>query len=303
MKVKKLLRNKKRYGRSGRTQGSSLKGIATFVLSTFLCLILLLVPKVREEVRERRVYAASESGKGASGASLAQGSTYPMGIAGVVLGLQSSLPGMKVNRIGMSCEQLMVGQRARTIESGPGEWDMGEYVESTVDEMNSAVYTLASAPRMMSDTDYETLLRIVEAESGGEDIKGRVLVANVILNRVKHEEFPDTVTEVVWENHNGVTQFSPTYDGRISEVVVSDETREAVNQALNGVDYSQGALFFVEKSAAEKDSLRWFEKDLKKLFKHGVHDFYTYPDEGEELQAENQEEDDSQTVEMVKAEF
>lgn len=299
MKVKKILQTEKKMERKGGFSEGSLRTVLMFSLCACLCLVLLMVPKVREEVKERQVYAAAEA-SAASPKMLED--RFPAGINGVVLGLQSSLPGTTVNRIGMSCEQLIVGQRARTIESGPAEGDMDEYVESTVDEMNSAVYTLASAPKMMSDTDYETLLHIVEAESGGEDIKGRILVANVILNRVKHEEFPDTVTEVVWENRNGVPQFSPTYDGRISEVVVSDETREAVNQALNGVDYSQGALFFVEKSIAEKDSLSWFEKDLKKLFKHGVHDFYTYPDEGEELQAETQE-DESQVVEMVKAGF
>mgnify|MGYP000172848317 CR=1 FL=1 len=56
---------------------------------------------------------------------------------------------------------------------------------------------------------------------------------------------------MVWQNTNGVPQFSPTYDGRINEVTVTDETREAVRQALEGVDYSEGALFFIQKSEAE----------------------------------------------------
>ena len=60
---------------------------------------------------------------------------------------------------------------------------------------------------MMSDEDYDTLLHIVEAEAGTEDVKGRILVANVIMNRIKNKEFPDTVTEVVWQNTNGVPQF------------------------------------------------------------------------------------------------
>ena len=128
----------------------------------------------------------------------------------------------------------------------------------------------------MSDEDYDTLLRIVEAEAGSEDIKGRVLVANVIMNRVKSEDFPNTVTEVVWDNSDGVPKFSPTYDGRINEVAVSDETRDSVKQALKGTDYSEGALFFIQKSAAEEHNVKWFEKDLKRLFKYGVHEFYTY---------------------------
>ena len=103
-----------------------------------------------------------------------------------------------------------------------------------------------------------------------------LLVADVIMNRVKSEDFPNTVTEVVWDNSDGVPQFSPTYDGRINEVAVSDETREAVKQALKGTDYSEGALFFIQKSAAEEHNVKWFEKDLKRLFKYGVHEFYTY---------------------------
>lgn len=45
--------------------------------------------------------------------------------------------------------------------------------------------------------EYNVLLRIVEAEAGGEDITGKMLVANVIMNRVQNGRFPDTVTEVV----------------------------------------------------------------------------------------------------------
>ena len=69
--------------------------------------------------------------------------------------------------------------------------------------------TMAAAPKMMSDTDYDTLLHIVEAEAGGEDIKGRIMVANVIMNRVESPQFPDSVTEVVWDTEGGY-QFSPT---------------------------------------------------------------------------------------------
>lgn len=84
---------------------------------------------------------------------------------------------------------------------------------------------------------------------------------------------------MTWQNTNGVPQFSPTYDGRINEVTVTDETREAVRQALEGVDYS-GALF-LSRNLKLKMNVSWFEKDLKRLFKYGVHEFYTYPDSAE----------------------
>ena len=154
--------------------------------------------------------------------------------------------------------------------------NVSESMATTIDDFDSKV---VSSAKMMSDEDYQNLLQIVEAEAGTEDIKGRIMVANVIMNRVKYSEFPDNVTDVIWEYDNGVAQFSPVEDGRISEVTVSQETKDAVRQVLEGTDYSQGALFFIQKSAAARDNISWFDKNLKKLFKHGVHEFYTYPDE------------------------
>ena len=60
--------------------------------------------------------------------------------------------------------------------------------------------------------------------------------------------------------------------------MILDDTREAVRQAMSGVDYSQGALYFMAKSAAEEHNVDWFESDLKYLFKYGYHEFYTVPD-------------------------
>ena len=51
----------------------------------------------------------------------------------------------------------------------------------------------------LNDADYEALLKIVEAEAGGEDENGKLLVANVVLNRVNSNIFPDTVTGVVYQ--------------------------------------------------------------------------------------------------------
>ena len=51
------------------------------------------------------------------------------------------------------------------------------------------------------------LLRIVEAEAGNEDEDGKLLVANVVLNRLNSEQFPNTVREVVFQQEKGVSQF------------------------------------------------------------------------------------------------
>ena len=127
----------------------------------------------------------------------------------------------------------------------------------------------------ITDEDYKTLLKIVEAEAGGEDYTGKLLVANVVLNRVKDESFPDSITEVVYQTSNGRAQFSPVGSGRIEKVSVSEETIAAVTDALNGVDESEGALYFAARKYADPDKMRWFDEKLLFLFAYGGHEFFT----------------------------
>ncbi len=126
----------------------------------------------------------------------------------------------------------------------------------------------------MEDEELEVLLKIVEAEAGGEDEDGKLLVANVVLNRVNSEKFPDTVTEVVFQCENGVTQFSPVADGRLEKAKVSEETVEAVGRALMGEDISEGALYFTARKYADSEKMKWFDDNLTFLFCHGGHDFF-----------------------------
>lgn len=276
MKVEKDLRETdgvQDERRNGKTGGNSARSFAVLTLCAVLAMVISLGTRTFAESEGGRVYAVSDGGEGSPYEEVA----VPTGIAGVVSGVTDTpLSGSTVTRIGSSCEQVIVGQRVQKVTNTAADLNVSSSMENKVNELDARSITLAENPTLMSDEDYDTLLRIVEAEAGSEDIKGRVLVANVIMNRVKSEDFPNTVTEVVWDNSDGVPQFSPTYDGRINEVAVSDETREAVKQALKGTDYSEGALFFIQKSAAEEHNVKWFEKDLKRLFKYGVHEFYTY---------------------------
>ena len=129
----------------------------------------------------------------------------------------------------------------------------------------------------ITDQDYEALLRIVQAEAGGEEPQGRTLVAEVILNRVLAEQFASSVYDVVFERTGGSPQFAPTADGRFYTVEVTPETVEAVEQAIHGEDLSQGALFFSARSKADKNDMAWFDRNLKWLFQYGGHEFYTLP--------------------------
>ncbi|MBQ3165059.1 MAG: cell wall hydrolase [Lachnospiraceae bacterium] len=126
----------------------------------------------------------------------------------------------------------------------------------------------------VSEQDIECLMRIVEAEAGCEDRIGKLLVANVVINRVRDEAFPNTVTEVVYQRNSHSTQFSPVSNGRIDTVKISEETKEVVYSALLGEDVSQGALYFVARRYADPDKVCWFDNNLTHLFSHGGHDFF-----------------------------
>ena len=126
----------------------------------------------------------------------------------------------------------------------------------------------------VSEEDYDALLRLVEAEASGEDIKGKLLVANVVLNRVKSGVFPDTIKEVIYQRQNGRAQFSPVATGKIDRVAVSEETVEAVERALCGEDESAGALYFVASAHADAGNHPWFRDNLTLLFSYEGHEFY-----------------------------
>ncbi len=122
--------------------------------------------------------------------------------------------------------------------------------------------------------DVENLMRIVQAEAGGEDRTGKLLVANVVINRVRSPKFPDNITDVVFQRKKNVTQFSPVANGTIYRVKVSEETREAVYSALYGEDVSEGALFFMARKYANPENAQWFDSNLVYLFSYGGHDFF-----------------------------
>lgn len=130
--------------------------------------------------------------------------------------------------------------------------------------------------QLLTEQDYMALVKIVEAEATGEDLKGKTLIANVVLNRVKSSGFPNTIYDVIHQKINGQAQFSPISDGRYYSVPITESSYEAVELALSGQDESKGALFFVARSLASDGAVSWFDENLKKVLQYGVHEFYTY---------------------------
>lgn len=126
----------------------------------------------------------------------------------------------------------------------------------------------------VSEGDYKALLKLVEAEASGEDLKGKMLVANVVINRLRDGAFGSTIEEVIYQRVNGKAQFSPVSNGKMNHVEVSTETIEAVERVLCGEDESQGALYFAARAHADASNMAWFDRNLTWLFKHNGHEFF-----------------------------
>lgn len=148
------------------------------------------------------------------------------------------------------------------------EWDKERKKKEKLEKIKKACGVA------VTKSEKAVLCRIVEAESGNQDLKGRILVANVILNRVKSKRFPDTISEVVFQYSHGMYQFSPIYDGRYYSVTISETTKKAVEKAMQGVDYSEGALYFMARQYADASNIVWFDSALTKVFTHGGHEFF-----------------------------
>jgi len=130
-------------------------------------------------------------------------------------------------------------------------------------------YNKLKSKRFLTYDDINSLERIVEAEAGNQDLRGKTLVACVVLNRLNRDINKDkTVYEVITKPG----QFQPVRNGKYYSVIPSEETKEAVSKAIYK-DYSNGALFFRNPEISSRSSDRWFGQ-LKIVKKHLSHVFY-----------------------------
>ena len=74
----------------------------------------------------------------------------------------------------------------------------------------------------------ELMAICIEAEAGNQDLAGKRLVADVILNRVDSPLFPDNITDVITQPYH----FTSYWDGAMDRAVPTEETFEAVRLEL-----------------------------------------------------------------------
>lgn len=100
-----------------------------------------------------------------------------------------------------------------------------------------------------TESEISLLARIISAESRGEPYEGQVAVGAVILNRIDHPSFPNTISGVIFQP----LAFSCVNDGQIDEPV-SDSSLKAAQDAINGWDPTGGAIYYYNP---DKSSNKW----------------------------------------------
>ena len=99
--------------------------------------------------------------------------------------------------------------------------------------------TSQSTGATFSDNEVQLLARLISAEARGEPYSGQVAVGAVVLNRVQHPSFPDTISGVIYQSG----AFTAVRDSNWSQPVV-ESARRAARDAMNGWDPSGGATYY-----------------------------------------------------------
>jgi N-acetylmuramoyl-L-alanine amidase len=119
-------------------------------------------------------------------------------------------------------------------------------------------------PAKYSEQDLKLMANAVYGEARGEPYEGQVAVAAVILNRVEHPDFPNTVGGVIFQP----LAFTAVADGQIW-LTPNERAKEAVLDAINGWDPSENAIYYFNPITATSKWI-WSRPQIKKI---GLHVF------------------------------
>ena len=118
-------------------------------------------------------------------------------------------------------------------------------------------------------TDLYWLSRIISAEAKGEPFAGQIAVGNVVLNRVRSKQFPNTVKGVIFDTKYG-TQFSPVSSGTIYNTPTASAVR-AAKVCLEGYSLSTQMIYFYNPKIATSS---WIGRTRPYIMTIGNHKFY-----------------------------
>ncbi len=108
----------------------------------------------------------------------------------------------------------------------------------------------------------DLLARLISAEARGEPYEGQVAVGAVVLNRVEHPSFPNSIAEVIYQPG----AFSCLDDGQFDEPVAESAYR-AARDAMNGWDPTYGAIYYFNPATATSKWI-WSRPLIVNIGKH-----------------------------------
>lgn len=114
------------------------------------------------------------------------------------------------------------------------------------------------------ENTHQLLARCVNGEARGEPYEGQVAVAAVILNRVNHPSFPNTVAGVIYQPG----AFTAVSDGQINVPIdPNSNVYKACGDALGGWDPTGGAIYYYNPKTATNQWIRT-RQSIKTIGKH-----------------------------------
>ena len=114
------------------------------------------------------------------------------------------------------------------------------------------------------EDDLYWLSRIISAEAKGESIEGQIAVGNVVLNRMKSDEFPDTLKGVIFQKN----QFSPVSNGMIYDEPTSESVESAKKVLVGEKVVGDDVLFFYNPNVVGSSSWIWSREVVDTIGNH-----------------------------------
>lgn len=108
-----------------------------------------------------------------------------------------------------------------------------------------------SGSASQNEADVNLLARAINGEARGEPYEGQVAVGAVILNRVAHPSFPNSIAGTIYQPG----AFTAVDDGQINAQMYQSCVR-AARDALNGWDPTGGAIYYYNPQTATNQWIR-----------------------------------------------
>jgi N-acetylmuramoyl-L-alanine amidase len=182
-------------------------------------------------------------------------------------GTETAVRGFQ-REFGMPADGQVGPQTKLKLGNATKKWNSGylaEYVRSGGTAGSSRTTPAASLTQTtspFSKEDLKLLARTVYGEARGEPYTGQVAVAAVVLNRISNPAFPNSISGVVFQPR----AFTAVDDGQIW-LEPNGTAYKAVNDAINGWDPSDGALYYFNPVTATSKWI-WSRPQIKQIGKH-----------------------------------